>query len=150
MRIPSSTSLLVLVASSSWAIACSGGEVAPVDHDQRRSELRTTLQAQLGETYAAPVAQLGQADLEKGESVYQRSCSGCHGDNGDGKGHRAPAIKPAPANLVDGRGRDFYSDAGQLQLIRDGVPMTAMPPFGRSLKEEDLVAAYAYVVSLRN
>lgn len=139
----------ILLASLALIAACSGGETADVDHEARRAELRESLRSQLGPAYDQPVAALATADLEQGRAVYQRSCAACHGDAADGKGHRAGILDPPPPDLVDGRARDFYSDAGQLQLVREGVPMTGMPPFGRSLKEEDLVAAYAWVVSLR-
>ena len=141
--------LLAVTLLGAALLGCSRGEPVQVDHDARRAELREGLKTSLGASYDAPVEGLAAADVEQGKSVYQRSCSGCHGEKADGKGHRAAAIDPPPANLVDGRGRDFYSDAGQLHLIREGVTMTAMPPFGRSLKDEDIVAAYAYVVSLR-
>lgn len=147
MRLPSPLSALLLFGLG--LASCSGGERASIDHEARRAELRESLRARLGPAYDQPVAALAAADLEQGRSVYERSCAACHGDKGDGKGHRAGILDPPPASLVAGRARDFYSDAGQLQLVREGVPMTGMPPFGRSLKEEDLVAAYAWVVALR-
>ena len=130
-------------------LSCSGEPSAPVDHDARRATLRQELQARLGPAYEAPVAALASADLEQGAAVYGKSCSACHGDKADGHGHRAGILDPKPANLVGARGRDYYSDAGQLQLVREGISGTGMPPFAHALRDEDIVAAYAYVVSLR-
>jgi mono/diheme cytochrome c family protein len=34
--------------------------------------------------------------IQRGEATFRRSCAGCHGQQGNGKGPAAPALTPRP------------------------------------------------------
>ena len=78
-----------------------------------------------------------------GKDIFQHNCSGCHGDNADGKGIARPALLPVPVDLH----QDHYSDAHLATILWDGVYGSAMPPW-RQLDKSDLTALTAYVRSL--
>jgi putative heme-binding domain-containing protein len=62
-----------------------------------------------------------QADIENGARLYQSSCAGCHGANGD----MVPGIE-----LQRGRFRRATSDTEIMRIIQLGIPDTTMPPSG--------------------
>ncbi len=133
--------------------ACGGEPAPPYDpaaDAERRERWRAALEASLGDAYGAPVPGLDEADLERGREVFGKSCSGCHGMYARGDGPQVARIgPPPPPDLVDPETSSFLSDAAQVQVIRGGSPGTAMPPMARSLSDENLLAAYAYIRSLR-
>src|SRR5437762_11498793 len=77
-----------------------------------------------------------QADIENGARLYQSSCAGCHGPNGD----MVPGIE-----LQRGQYRRATSDTEVLRIIQTGIPGTTMPPSSFS----DLEAG-SIVASLRS
>ena len=81
---------------------------------------------------------IGQS-IEAGRSVYEARCVGCHGSDGAGGGH-GPAI-------VDIRRPRAESKAAMRDLIRNGIPNTAMPAF--TIADAELDALVAYVDVLR-
>ena len=60
-----------------------------------------------------------QADIENGARLYQSSCAGCHGPNGD----MVPGVE-----LQRGRFRRGTSDTEIMRIIQLGIPGTTMPP----------------------
>ena len=60
-----------------------------------------------------------QADIENGARLYQSSCAGCHGPNGD----MVPGLE-----LQRGRFRRGTSDTEIMGIIQLGIPGTTMPP----------------------
>ncbi len=76
--------------------------------------------------------------LEAGKSAYQARCVGCHGSDGAGGG-QGPAI-------VDIRRPRAGSRAALRDLIRNGIPNTAMPAFTMDDAELDALAAYIEVL----
>ncbi|MBI3278233.1 MAG: c-type cytochrome [Acidobacteria bacterium] len=75
--------------------------------------------------------------LAQGEKVFAQSCAigYCHGAGG--AGNRGPRL----------RGRTF--EAARLDsVIRYGIPNSAMPGFNSRLKEDEIRAVNAYVMSL--
>jgi len=60
-----------------------------------------------------------QADIESGARLYQSSCAGCHGPNGD----MVPGIE-----LQRGQFRRATNDSEIMRLIQSGIPGTTMPP----------------------
>src|SRR5690242_16668956 len=59
------------------------------------------------------------ADIERGNQTFLLSCASCHGPNGD----TVPGV-----NLANGSFRRATSDQELANLIRNGIPGTAMPP----------------------
>ncbi len=60
-----------------------------------------------------------QADIENGAPLYQSSCAGCHGPNGE----MVPGVE-----LQRGRFRRGTSDTEIMRIIQSGIPGTTMPP----------------------
>src|SRR5437870_10749928 len=60
-----------------------------------------------------------QADIENGARLYQSSCAGCHGPNGD----MVPGIE-----LHRGQFRRATNDTEIMRIIQSGIPGTTMPP----------------------
>jgi mono/diheme cytochrome c family protein len=149
LNVPSS---IARMSSMRWSAllallgACATPE--PVDHQARRNAHRDTLKARLGSDWDTPV-DVSDADISRGAEVWAKSCAACHGPAGRGDGPRAALLQPPPPDLISGPSRSFYSDRGQVMVIAEGAPGTAMPPFGRSLLEADLRAVYAHIVALR-
>ena len=62
------------------------------------------------------------------ENLVKQDCGACHGMTR--KGGLGPDIR---AKTLEGRDAD-----GLAQIIRDGIPDTAMPPWGPLLADEDI------------
>lgn len=76
---------------------------------------------------------ISPADIEAGRNIFQTRCSVCHGDNGAG-GAGGPALQGR--QMVNGS-----SDWALFKTITTGIPGTAMPASGVSLKERWLLVA---------
>src|ERR1043166_6945791 len=73
------------------------------------------------------------ADIERGGQTFLSSCAVCHGPDGD-------AI--AGTNLASGTFRHGTTDQELVNLIRNGIPGTAMPPNNLTEAQAGLVVAY--------
>ena len=73
------------------------------------------------------------ADIERGGQTFLASCASCHGPNGD---------SVAGVNLASGTFRRASSDQQLVNLIRNGIPGTDMPPTNLTDAQAALVVAY--------
>src|SRR5215467_3912134 len=73
------------------------------------------------------------ADIENGARLYQSSCAGCHGANGD----MVPGIE-----LRRGQFRRATTDTEIIRIIRAGIPGTTMPPSSFSETEAGSIVAF--------
>jgi putative heme-binding domain-containing protein len=73
------------------------------------------------------------ADVERGGQTFLASCAVCHGPDGD-------AI--AGANLASGTFRHGTTDRELVNIIRNGIQGTAMPPNNLTEAQAGLVVAY--------
>ena len=80
---------------------------------------------------ARPAA--GQA-AAPGGALYQKYCSQCHGEKGDGLGIAAPRLQPRPRDFTSGKFKIRHTPSGSLptdddlrHVIREGMPYTSMP-----------------------
>src|SRR5262245_14323776 len=74
-----------------------------------------------------------QADIDNGARLYQGSCAGCHGPNGD----MVPGIE-----LYRGQFRRGTSDVDIIRIIRSGIAGTTMPPSSFSDTQAGSIVAY--------
>lgn len=72
------------------------------------------------------------ADIENGARLYQGSCAGCHGQNGDA----VPGIE------LGGQFRRATSDTDLIRIIQIGIPGTTMPPSSFSETQAGSIVAY--------
>ena len=80
----------------------------------------------------------------RGKTLFLQACAACHGVLGDGKSVAAATMAPAPTNLKWEQPDSDYV----LQVLRDGVPGTAMPAGKNQLSESDRELLAGYVRTL--
>jgi len=93
--------------------------------------------------FAFGFANISAASPDAGAALYKTKCAACHG--ADGKGAtavgKADSIRDLGSADVQGQ-----SDAALTTIIASGKGK--MPPYGKSLKPEQITALVAYVRSL--
>jgi mono/diheme cytochrome c family protein len=119
------------------------------EHMSRMAEFREVLQKNLGDDYAAVIAPATAEQIAQGREVYLRTCAVCHGPGGKGDGAAGAALTPPPADFTDAEHASFYSDRARLEIIRKGSPGTAMVAWENVLKEDEVLAVFEYIRSLR-
>lgn len=89
-------------------------------------------------------------DLQRGQELFERHCSVCHGKEGRGDGLASYLLYPAPRNFASGKFRlvsttnGIPTQADLIATMRRGMPGSAMPSWGW-LAEEDLWNLALYV-----
>ena len=89
----------------------------------------------------------------KGKEIYEKRCTWCHGDKGDGTGAAQERLNPPPRDFTSGNYKIKTSsfedpvpnDDDVFRMIRDGMPGTAMPGWSDLLAEQDMWDLVAYV-----
>jgi len=116
--------------------------------ERKRSFGRIVLPAAIG-CLLSPTLAAAAGDTNRGEPMYQRYCSGCHGVDGRGGGknfmpHVGPLNKKGHTELLD----DDYVAS----IITEGGPAFGksgyMPSFKGTLSPDDITDVIAYVRSL--
>lgn len=94
------------------------------------------------------------AQDSSGQAVYEKYCSQCHGDKGDGHGIATIYLKPAPRDFTSGKYKIRRTPTGSLPLDEDlkrvvevGLPYTAMPGFSGSLTDSQIDSVVEYIKS---
>ena len=72
--------------------------------------------------------------LATGKESYREHCQSCHGENGDGKGDKAPELSVTPGDFTDWREMHHYADGELYWQITYG--RRPMPAFASKLSEE--------------
>ena len=93
--------------------------------------------------YADREAQPSADSITKGQKIFQKYCSNCHGLAGKGDGYQL--LGPSPADLTSLATRQ-QSDSTLLKTIHDGKPN--MPVWKYRLSEKDSRDVLAYIRSL--
>jgi mono/diheme cytochrome c family protein len=92
------------------------------------------------------------ADPEEGKKVYMQFCSSCHGQSGKGDGPAAAALNPKPRDHTDREYMSKLSDEQLFKVIKEGGASIGksplMPPWGPSLKDDQIKDVIAYVRTL--
>jgi mono/diheme cytochrome c family protein len=89
--------------------------------------------------------------VENPRGLYREHCAHCHGVSGDGAGPTAAFLNPYPRDFRLGKFkfkstplRQAPTDEDLVNILRNGIPGTAMPSF-RTLKPQEIAALVAYV-----
>ncbi len=83
------------------------------------STLAVVAAVMLATAAAAQTPAYSPADAQDGERLFMNACANCHGPDGD--------VVPG-VDLEHGQFRRASSDAQLIEIIRRGIPGTAMPP----------------------
>ena len=124
-----------------------------------RSHVPVALAVSLALLAAPALAQEGAehkppaAEAAAGGQLYQRLCSQCHGEKGDGLGIAAPRVLPRPRDFTSGKFKIRHTPSGALptdedlaHIIREGMPYTSMPAW-RHLTDAQIAELVAAVKS---
>ena len=76
-----------------------------------------------------------EESIAAGAAVYTQYCAVCHGNEGKGDGPGAAGLTPKPADF-SAEHVQVLSDGGLYWFITNGVPNSAMPPWGSALSEQ--------------
>ena len=102
-----------------------------------------------GSPPAAPAASPAPVQAD---ALYKQYCGSCHGSDGKGNGPAAAALPVKPADHTNAAVMGKISDAELFRAIKEGGQAVgkspAMPPWGGTLKEEQIHALVAHVRSL--
>ena len=116
---------------------------------------KLTLLALFVALFAAGPAVAKPGDVAKGKAVYDKRCTWCHGEKGDGAGAARDFLNPPPRDFTTGNYKIKASNLEDMvpndddifRMIRDGMPGTAMPGWSDLLAEQDMWDLVAYVKS---
>lgn len=79
------------------------------------------------------------------EENYRAYCAACHGVDGDGRGVASGRIDPPPRDFRNPRWMAAQTDESLAEVIGEGRPGTAMPPYAALLTEDERLALARYV-----
>lgn len=83
---------------------------------------------------------------EKGKSVYKRSCSACHGNEGEGDGVLTKVYSLEPANHVNAKRMDKMSNEAMVKLVtKGGAGASMMPGWKGILTKEEINDVVSYI-----
>ena len=83
------------------------------------------------------------AALAGGKQVYAKHCENCHGENGDGKGQKAPELSTAPTDFTKASVMDSRTDGEFFYRITKG--RQPMPAFEDTLTETQRWESVDYI-----
>ena len=87
-----------------------------------------------------PPSTAGTAEIQHGEAVYQRFCSGCHGD-----------VAVSGGVLPDLRYSGFLKNDRWFAIVRDGLLQSeGMVGFGKEVSQPDATAIRSYIIFRAN
>jgi len=82
--------------------------------------------------------------LDMGKALFAGLCASCHGASGAGNGPTAGALAPSPTNFHLKKPKEERG----LEVLENGVPGTAMPPWKDQLGDDQRHALVEFVRSL--
>jgi len=92
------------------------------------------------------------ADAEQGKKLYGQFCASCHGQSGKGDGPAAAALNPKPRDHTNKEYMSKMSEDELLNVIKNGGVSVGksplMPPWGASLKDDQIKDIIAYIRTL--
>ena len=83
---------------------------------------------------------------EKGKAIYVRSCTVCHGDDGEGDGILTKVYSLEPANHVNANKMDKMSNKAMVELVTNGgAGASMMPGWKNVLTKEEIKDVVSYI-----
>lgn len=83
---------------------------------------------------------------EKGKAVYNRSCSACHGNEGEGDGVLTKVYSLEPANHVNAKRMDKMSNEAMVKIVTNGgVGASMMPGWKGILTKQEIKDVVSYI-----
>ena len=83
-----------------------------------------------------PLVLANWVGADDGKAVYDKYCSQCHGEAGNGQGYATPHVLPKPRDFTTGvfkfrsTGNEYLpTDDDLARVVRQGIPGTSMPSF---------------------
>ena len=105
--------------------------------------------ALLGSAALAPAETKRAAEVDKGQELFLRYCSGCHGEDGRGE---AKTFRPNVGNLAVKELMDQLPDEYLFTVIKNGGAAVgknaAMPAWKKQLGDQEIWAIVAFVRTL--
>ncbi|MEK6750514.1 MAG: c-type cytochrome [Pseudomonadota bacterium] len=88
-----------------------------------------------------------QAVSTRGQQLYKRHCSACHGENGNTAMWAQSGLNPPPRNFTDPARRDELTVERMTASVIYGRPGTAMMPFEKRLNTAEIREVVNYIRS---
>jgi mono/diheme cytochrome c family protein len=86
--------------------------------------------------------------LSEAATTFGTACASCHGVKGAGDGPAAAALTPAPANFGDAGRMGLLTDGERFEIIKKGVPGTAMVGLGAAWSDDQVWAMLRHIEGL--
>ncbi|HEX7317908.1 MAG TPA: cytochrome c [Pyrinomonadaceae bacterium] len=96
-------------------------------------------------TAAGPQKGRGPSQVERGRAVYEARCTRCHGADGAGRTRMADIVEPP--DMSDAAWQRKRGNAKMIASVSNGLGQ--MPAFKKKLSRQEIVAAVAYVRTLK-
>jgi len=77
--------------------------------------------------------------------IYAKTCSVCHGEQGDGKSHAMGGLRPPPKDFTKPGLKSRLSRDYMIQAVSNGKPGTAMTGFSSQLSPSQIVELVDYI-----
>lgn len=106
-----------------------------------KEAIQSLVYPKLFKVTGAPVST--KETLERGTTLFQENCTGCHGALGDGNGAANHFLSPRAPSLV----RRYISPSEAYSILNRGVLGSAMPSF-REMPSQDIWALAEFVAEL--
>ena len=94
---------------------------------------------------------LAAGDAAKGDTAFQKYCTGCHGAKGKGDGPMSAALNPKVKDLSNKTYNGSLKDDYLIKIIKNGgeaVGKSPMMPKASALKDGEVADVIAYIRSL--
>ncbi len=120
-----------------------------LDDKQNNTRLMSLYAASLlsilfaGQASAAPEASATRSPDAK--QLYQKLCSVCHGDKGDGDSRAAGSFNPRPRNFTAAESATELSRERMIRSVAEGRPGTAMVGHAKKLSPQQIENVVDYI-----
>lgn len=94
---------------------------------------------------AAKAAGKSSVSTKDGEALYRTTCSVCHGDKGNANTWVSNSLNPKPKNFTDPEVIKILNRKRMIMSVTNGLPGTAMQPFGHQLSDIQIAAIVDFV-----